>query len=183
MGKKRLLIATLGTSPAVVTEAIDLLSEQGQCPDSICIIKTRDSEVNESFKMVSKYVPKIRGIKLEIPVEIPIYNDIDSNEAAIEFMNLACDVLKKYSNEYECYICIAGGRKVMSALLALAVKLYGAKRLFHIWAPKHLEEQTEIRQLRCLEKYNERELTNLLYPELIGSERPRIIDLPMTDIE
>ena len=174
--KERMLIATLGESPAVVTEAIDLLSEQGECPDSICIIKTKDPEIDESFRLITKYVPKLRGVKLETPIEIPIYYDIDSKEAAEEFTKLAKDTLKKYNNKYECYVCIAGGRKAMSVILSLAVKSHGAKKLFHIWVPGNLEKKTQAEDLKRLEKYSEKELINLLFPKLEGERRPRIID-------
>jgi len=178
MKKKRLLIATLGTSPAVVTEAIDLLSEQGQRPDRVCIIKTRDPDVNKSYELLSKHIPVHCGIELEKPIEIQSYEDIDSNEMAIKFMRHACQVLKTYSNNYECYVCIAGGRKVMSALLALAVNLYGAERLFHIWAPRDLENDTEIRIIRS---YPENVLIKTLHPKLGDPDSPRIVDLPLTD--
>jgi CRISPR-associated protein Csx14 len=178
MEKKRLLIATLGTSPAVVTEAIDLLSEQGQRPDRVCIIKTKDPDVNRSYELLLKHIPAHCGIELVKPVEIQSYKDIDSSDIAIKFMRQACDILRTYSNNYELYVCIAGGRKVMSALLALAVNLYGAERLFHIWAPRDLENNTEIRLIRgCAEN----ELIKLLHPKLGDLDSPRIVDLPLTD--
>jgi CRISPR-associated protein Csx14 len=176
--KKRLLIATLGTSPAVVTEAIDLLTEQGQRPDRICIIKTKDSDVNRAYELLLKHIPFKCGIELEPPVEIQSYEDIKSNEMAIEFMKCSCDMLKTYRKEYQCYVCIAGGRKAMSALLALAVKLYGAERLFHIWAPPGSESDSDIRVfMNSPEEMHEQ----LLHPKLEGPDRPRIVDLPLTD--
>lgn len=176
--KKRLLIATLGTSPAVVTEAIDLLTEQGQRPDRVCIIKTKDPDVNKTYELLSKHIPIRCGIELEPPVEIQSYEDIGSNEIAIEFMKRACSMLKAYRNEYQCFVCIAGGRKIMSALLALAVNLYGAERLFHIWAPPGSENDSDIRVFRnCPEELHE----GLLHPKLEGPDRPRIVDLPLTD--
>lgn len=178
MGRKRLLIATLGTSPAVVTEAIDLLSEQGQRPDRVCIIKTRDPDVNKSFEMLLRHIPVHCGIELEKPVEIQSYEDIDSNEMATKFMKHACQVLKNYNNYYECFVCIAGGRKVMSALLALAVNLYGSERLFHIWVPKNLENDTEI---RIIKDYPESMLNKILHPKLGDLDSPKIVDLPLTD--
>lgn len=37
---KKILIATLGTSPAVITEAIDLLTEQNLRPDGVQLLVT-----------------------------------------------------------------------------------------------------------------------------------------------
>jgi len=180
--KERLLIATLGTSPGVVTEAIDLLSEQGQRPDRVCIIKTKDHDVDRSFELLSRHIPVHCGIKLEKPVEVQSYEDIYSSKTAIEFMKHACHVLKTYRNNYECYVCIAGGRKVMSALLALAVKLYGAERLFHIWAPPSLEKDGEIGILSAILRSGQEDVViQLLHPKLEGPDRPHIVDLPLTD--
>lgn len=176
--KERLLIATLGTSPAVVTEAIDLLSEQGQRPNRVCIIKTIDSDVNKSYEMLRKHIPTHCRIELEEPIEIKSYTDIDSNDIAVEFFRYACDMLRMYKDDYDCYVCIAGGRKAMSALLALAVKLHGAERLFHIWAPQGFEEDHDIRILR---NYPKELLNEMLHPKLEGLGCPRIIDLPLSD--
>jgi len=59
--------------------------------------------------------------------------DVDSDEAATEFMEQACSALRDYRKKgWEVYACIAGGCKAMSALLAIAVQFYGAQRLFHV---------------------------------------------------
>lgn len=177
--EKRLLIATLGTSPAVVTEAIDLLTEQGQRPDRVLIIKTRNADVNKTYELLSKHIPVRCGMQLEEPIEIQSYEDIRSNEMAIEFMKRACNMLKTYRKEYQCYVCIAGGRKAMSALLAMAVKLYGAERVFHIWAPPNFEKDSDIRVFMNLpDEMHEQ----LLHPKLEGPYRPHIVDLPLTDL-
>lgn len=178
--KKRLLIATLGTSPAVVTEAIDLLSEQGQRPDRVCIIKTKGSDVQKSYDLLRHHVTILGGIEFLEPLEIKSFEDIDTSEIAVEFMNHACQILRTYKGDYERYVCIAGGRKVMSALLAVAVKLYGAERLFHIWAPLSLEEDSDIRILR---RCSDEIVSKRLHPKLEGPDRPHIVDLPLSDVK
>jgi CRISPR-associated protein Csx14 len=72
-------------------------------------------------------------------------------------------------------VSIAGGRKAMSALLALAVQFYGAERLFHIWVPPWLETEGEIAQLRNLP---EDVRIQKLHPLLNTEDRPRLVDLP-----
>ena len=118
-------------------------------------------------------------------VDIENYgDDIDTPEAAQEFMQKACQILKSYRKKgNKCYVCIAGGRKTMSALLALAVQFYGADRLFHIWAPKGIEDQGEIQKIR--RPLDEESIENL-HPNknkrIREEDRPKIVDLPFLGI-
>ncbi len=176
---KKLLIATLGTSPAVVTEAIDLLDEQGTRPDGVILLMTQDREVRDSFDLLAQHLPTHDNITRVEPIYIAAYTDIDDSRSAVAFMQEACRILKTYrDNGDRLFVSIAGGRKAMSSLLALAVQFYGAERLFHVWAPPWLEEEGEIHWLRRLlpEQVIER-----LHPPLanvLESDRPRLVDLP-----
>jgi len=181
---KKLLIATLGTSPAVITEAVDLLTEEGVRPDGIQLLMTQDSDVRESYELLAQHPPAHDGITWVDPVFISAHGDVDSSEAAIEFMQEACRILKTYRDDgYRLFVSIAGGRKAMSALLALAVQFYGAERLFHVWVPPWLEEEGEISKLRHLKDFPE-ELNKRLHPSLEAgeSDRPRIVDLPFISL-
>lgn len=175
---KNLLVATLGTSPAVVTEAIDLLAEQGIRVEGTVLFTTLDHDVQTSLELLSQHLPSHDGISRIEPVSVAAYEDIQTSEAAVEFMEEACRILKTYrDNGDQLFVCIAGGRKAMSSLLVLAVQFYGAERLFHIWAPPWMEAEGEIGKLCHLlpEQLNER-----LHPSLSVSDadRPHMVDLP-----
>ncbi len=176
---KKLLIATLGTSPAVVTEAIDLLDEQGSRPDGVILLMTQDTDVQASYKRLAEHLPQHYRITRIEPVYIAAYTDITTSGSAVESMQEACRILKTYrDNGDRLLVCIAGGRKAMSSLLALAVQFYGAERLFHIWAPPWIEEEGEISKLRRLLP---EQVTERLHPPLknmSADERPQIVDLP-----
>ena len=177
---KKLLIATLGTSPAVITEAVDLLTEQGVRPDGIQLLVTQDRDVQESYELLAQHLPIHDDITWVEPVSIAAYGDVDSSEAAVEFMQVATGLLKTFRDAgHRLFVSIAGGRKAMSALLALAVQFYGAERLFHVWVPPWLEEEGDIAELRRWKEFPE-ELNKRLYPslEVEESDRPRIVDLP-----
>jgi CRISPR-associated protein Csx14 len=180
---KRLLVATLGTSPAVITEAVDLLTEEGERPDGVLLFYTGDPDVKESLELLQKHLPAHCGISWIVPIQIGSYGDIDSTEAAVEFMEQACAQLRAYCDEHRLFVCIAGGRKAMSALLALAVQFYGAERLFHIWAPPWLEAGGEIAELRKLRDWPE-QLTERLHPSLNQppTDRPQLVDLPFISL-
>lgn len=177
---KKLLIATLGTAPAVITEAIDLLAAEEILIDGVKLLRTQDKDVENAFNLLAEHLPLHDKISWIESVPISAYDDVDKPESAVEFTQQACQVLKTYRDAgYELYVSIAGGRKAMSALLALAVQFYGAKRLFHIWAPPWIEEEGEISKLRDLRDYPDR-LNEKLHPPLNvpESDHPRLVDLP-----
>ena len=174
-------MATLGTSPAVITEAVDLLAEQGDRPDGILLFHTEDPDVRESVELLQKHLPQHCGIKWIIPIPVGSYGDIDSTEAAVEFMEVACAQLRAYRDAHWLFVNIAGGRKAMSALLVLTVQFYGAERLFHIWVPPWLEAEGEIAELRNLP---ESVILERLHPPLNRPpmDRPRLVDLPFISL-
>ena len=178
---QNILLATLGTSPAVVTEAVDLLQEEGIRIKGIFLFVTQDSEVQESFKLLAEHLPRHNSITWINPIPVGIYHDIDTTDAAVEFLQLASQQLKTLRDAgHRVYVSIAGGRKAMSALLALAVQFYGAERLFHIWVPPWLEAEGEIEKLRNYRNWPEK-LNEYLHPPLnVGSEdRPQLVTLPV----
>ncbi len=178
---KNLLLATLGTSPAVVTEAVDLLREEDITISGIYVFVTKDRDVWDSFTLLAEHLPQHDGITWIHPVEVGVYDDIDSTDAAVEFLALASQQLKTLRDAgYRVYVSIAGGRKAMAALLALAVQFYGAERLFHIWVPPWLEAEGEIDKLRDYRNWPEK-LNEFLHPRLDmdAEDRPHLITLPV----
>ncbi len=177
---KKILIATLGTTPAVITEAIDLLAAEKIRLDGIRLLMTGDPEVKQGFDLLAEHLPSHDNLTWLDPIFVKSYSDVDTPEAAVEFMQEACRILKTHRDDgHDVFVSIAGGRKVMSALLALAVQFYGAKRLFHIWVPPWIEEEGAIDKLNNLRSYPHK-LIEKLHPSLErpDHERPRIVNLP-----
>lgn len=175
-----ILVSALGSSPAVVTEAIDLLAEQGCRIDAVHLLLTDDPDVTESFHLLSEHLPGHDNIDGVHQHPIRAHGDIESDQALLEFMEVACQVLKSLRQAgHRLYVSVAGGRKSMAASLALAVQFYGAKRLFHVWVPPWLEEGGHIDRLRPMRARPD-ELTLVLHPTLTlePSDRPRLVDLP-----
>ncbi len=178
---KNILLATLGTAPAVVTEAVDLLREAGVRIDGISLFMTEDPDVQEGYALLVQHLPSHDGISWLNPVHVGVYMDIDSAQAAAEFLQVASQHLKTLRDAgYRVYVSIAGGRKAMSALLAVAVQFFGAERLFHIWVPPWLEAEGEVEELRKW-KHSPEELTRKLHPTLNAepTDRPRLVTLPV----
>ncbi|RLG42850.1 MAG: CRISPR-associated protein Csx14, partial [Thermoproteota archaeon] len=178
---KNILLATLGTSPAVVTEAVDLLQEEGVRITGIFLFITRDRDVQESFALLVEHLSQHDGITWVNPIEVGVYHDVDNTDAAVEFLSLASQHLKTLRDAgHRAYVSIAGGRKAMAALLALAVQFYGAERLFHIWVPPWLEVEGNIETLRKYRDWPEK-LNEYLHPSLDADpeDRPQMVTLPV----
>lgn len=178
---RNILLATLGTSPAVITEALDLLREDGISISGVHLFVTQDRDVQESFMLLAEHLPQHDGITWINPIEVGVYHDIHNTDAAVEFLALASQQIKTLRDAgYRVYVSVAGGRKAMAALLALAVQFYGAERLFHIWAPPWLEAEGEIDKLRKYRDWPEK-LNEHLHPPLdTGPEdRPQLVTLPV----
>jgi CRISPR-associated protein Csx14 len=171
---KRVLISTLGESPPVVTEALDILKSEGKKIDQVVLLTTIDSHTEESANLLIKHIFKIYQGTNIYPISIEAYGDIDSEKALLDFMIKACGVLRdNIKRENEVFVSIAGGRKTMSALMMLAVQIYGAKELFHIIVDDpELEERSRITQLR---KFSEREQNEILHPDL---RKIKIVRMP-----
>jgi CRISPR-associated protein Csx14 len=173
------LLATLGTTPAVVTEAIDLLQEHGVQIERVRLITSLDHDVQAAYRLLYKHLEAHDNVDV---IEIPAgtWDDVRDSNSAVEFLQIVCGELKSARDRGDrVYVCIAGGRKAMSALLALAVQFYGAERLFHVWVPPWLEEDGSISKLRHLEDSPD-ELIKYLHPSLALAEdqRPQLVDLP-----
>jgi CRISPR-associated protein Csx14 len=173
---KKVLLATLGESPAVITEAIDRLRADGVSIDFVVVLTTQDTYAQDALKLLSDHLPAYYdGQVVWIDARIlEAFYDVDSDSAALEFMNQACAALRDYRKMgWEVYACIAGGRKVMSALLALAVQFYGAQRLFHVLVEDPvLEEEGHVLKLK---NKPPEEQNRALHPPV---EQIKLVNLP-----
>ena len=173
---KKVLLATLGESPAVITEAVDRLRAEGVAIDSVVVLTTKDTYAQSALSLLSEHLPDYYGgeVALLDARVLDTFSDVDSDTAALEFMNQACAALRDYRKKgWEVYVCIAGGRKAMSALLALAVQFYGAQRLFHVLVEDPvLEEEGHILELR---NKSEEEQARALHPPV---EQIKLVNLP-----
>jgi CRISPR-associated protein Csx14 len=173
---KKVLLATLGESPAVVTEAIDRLREDGVNVDYVVLLTTKDTYARDTADLLSKHLRDYYGGAVAV-YDVRIldrFYDVDSDEAAVEFMEQTCSALRSYRKMgWEVYACIAGGRKAMSALLALAVQFYGARRLFHVLVEDPLlEKEGHILELRNMNPQDQR---RVLHPPV---KQIKLVNLP-----
>jgi len=180
---RKILLTTLGESPGVVTEAIDRLKAEGIDIDSVVVLTTKDTYAQSALSLLTEHIPRYYQGKVEFhgvanARVVDTFYDVDSDEAVAEFMREACSVLRDYrKRDWEVYASIAGGRKTMSALLALAVQFYGAALLFHIIIEDpEIEEEGHVLKLRNLP---EEEQNRYLHPPV---EKIKLVRLPFVGL-
>ena len=150
MRKKHVLVAMLGTSPAVLTETVYALHKRGDTPDEVRIVTTLKGK--ETLKKELLGEQKIWGkMQDDIGTKISLgdasfelfkdkdnnhINDITSSEDNELMADTLLEFLRGFTNTSDCRISfsIAGGRKTMSAIGTLIMSLVGRKddQLFHI---------------------------------------------------
>ena len=170
MNKKRqILVAGMGTSPAVLTNAVWALAHQREpvVPDEIVVFITKNGKTllkkelfddgvwadmltclaQEGVNVEGKLMfgeTSIRSIPDAKGNEIDDLRTGEDNLRAADFMLAQ---LRQYTEDsgVELHVSIAGGRKTMSALLVSCMTLLGREndKVYHVLLPSEFEGGTE----------------------------------------
>ena len=166
-----ILIAGMGTSPAVLTETVWALAHQKKpaVPDEIVVLTTksgkdalREAVMSGAPSVWERLKAALRTEKIAIAgklvfgdTSIRVIPDENGNEAgdlrtgadnlhAADFM---LGEIRKYTEDTETTILssIAGGRKTMSALLFSCMTLLGREqdKVYHVLLPPEFEQGVE----------------------------------------
>ncbi len=147
------LIASLGRAPGVITGTVDALIDEGLRPGRVYIATTRDSVIwSDCIPLLMKeFEKRYRGIEFrceEIVTEKPdIYDEKDTAEFA---RKAAAVIARETKIGNDVYISLAGGRKTMSAVMALLGQIYGVKAILHLLVDEELERKGVISKLKEL---------------------------------
>src|SRR6266568_2114959 len=127
---ENVLIASLGDSPIVVTAMYDLL------------IRQEDLEINKVvalhpygyISLAFDYIKEVLNGRCEVISEPLPFEDANSKEDSFAFLHTLYRLLNdSQKNDDDVYLSLAGGRKNMSALMALLVPLFPCvKGLYHV---------------------------------------------------
>lgn len=173
------LIFTVGTSPAVVTEALDkYFFEERRSVSEVVLLCTSHPQVIESLHQIvrefeggkpgengdlreARYPCRVPGMseKAAGPVDLVVirfaFDDFDRPEAHEDLLKeLSFRILESKSRGHSVEICLAGGRKTESAAAAMAAQLFGAARVVHVLPSKiRLEEQRSGSLHYALDRY------------------------------
>lgn len=132
---QNILIATLGDHPAVVTGMVKALREKKQIEiDVLHVLHPENTGKyigREGLQLIAKHLKGTCDVKSE---PLPFSDPRTKQESEI-FLETLAGVLMRYQNQadYHVYLSLAGGRKNMSALMALAPQFFPVVRgLYHL---------------------------------------------------
>lgn len=126
-----ILIASLGESPIVVTAMYDLLTKrQGLAIDKVVVLQPEGELIPLAFDLIREALQD----SCEATAEPLGFDDADNEANSFSFLHMLYRLLndaQKSGNTV--YLSLAGGRKNMSALMALLVPLFPCvKGLYHV---------------------------------------------------
>lgn len=129
------LICTLGTSPGIVMEAV--LSSGTDTPYSnVYCITTRNNDANVT--KVRRELARLGENQVSLTVKtVDGFTDLASQEDHQVFQEALIDFYLEHTDGKpleDIHVCISGGFKSMSAALQKIAHLFGAGRVFHVFA-------------------------------------------------
>lgn len=139
---KNVLIATLGLSPAVVSETAIKLETEGTILDRIVVVHTDDprvwekrtkSEIGIGLSDLIKYYADNKGNSGFVQAVSLGREDILSLEDNKDLLRILVKTIDSYQKQgFKVHVTIAGGRKTMSAMAQFAACLMGCAGLYHV---------------------------------------------------
>ncbi len=126
------LIATLGDYPAVVTGMCAKLqeSESGITIEKIIVLHTSSEESKDGYELLTEVCAGLYALE-----SYALYGeDVATNRECYAFLGHLFKAVKSCEENHDTvYLSLAGGRKNMSALMALAAPFYGCVQgLYHL---------------------------------------------------
>ena len=149
--ERNVLIATLGESPIVVTSMVEALqAKKGLKIDQLHVIHPPNNErfITDAYQLVADHLDKrcnVNSCELSFP-------DTSSSEASMEFLQILSGLIQRYECENNnVFLSLAGGRKNMSALMAVTCQFFRCVRgLYHILDGR--EDEPENRNFHSTEE-------------------------------
>ncbi|MBC7108389.1 MAG: CRISPR-associated protein Csx14 [Methanomassiliicoccales archaeon] len=150
---KASLIAPVGTTPPVVTEMAQWLIKSGEVfLSDVALISTMEEEVRKSAKLVESAL-KASPWRINSHLYETNYTDVASDRSAIDFISLVSKIIRNEKVRHHAervYLCISGGRKTQSVLLALCGQLWAVDGVYHVVMPSVSTVNMELERARNL---------------------------------
>lgn len=128
-----ILIASLGTSPVVVSSMYDLLSKRAKLTiERVRVLCPEDAEAEIGYGFVKEALADV-----ELLPEPLHFQDANDQQSARAFLHHLVRVLSQHQERDDTvYLSLAGGRKSMAALMAWVAPLFPCvKKLYHVIDP------------------------------------------------
>jgi len=155
---KLVMLAVVGLSPQVVTEAVYALACEGRQVDEIHLITTRSGRDEIMKQLLSPGDGKLAALCREYNLPLPDcgphtlhvlttdgaeIDDIVTQEDNENLLSLCLELAWKHTAREDRAVCflVAGGRKTMTSCLTLAAQLYGrpCDRIYHVLVSPEFE--------------------------------------------
>jgi len=150
--QKNVLVSSLGKTPAVVTEMVDLLEERGIPIHEVVVFPARNVLSSYYVLLVDfKYGP-YRGEKRIEKQELS-FDDVRDERDCEEFRRVVEEVISEKVREGKRVIAsVAGGRKTMPIDMLIAARKRGVRDVYHVIAE---EKWGSWEELEALEKVHD----------------------------
>ncbi|RKY18855.1 MAG: hypothetical protein DRP63_01490 [Planctomycetota bacterium] len=174
MAGEAVLLATLGERPGVVTAALDLLTNTVR---KVGWFYTSDPDVEAASEVLLQHIPNhYSGVEIFGPWRLESKDLRGADDVVRLFVRMGQVFCIVRDMRRPLYLCIAGGRKAMTAAMAIAAQLFGADRLFHIWLDPDFElEYGDRLNGRSLYNIDDDERKRYLHPP---KEQIALVELP-----
>ena len=173
------LIALLGNSPGTVTGMYYALYEHNadDLPDQVVIVANQTRESEESLSLIRekfRYSTDCELVSPRVIEEIVPVEDLADQESTASFQGAIARILRKQREipGNEVWLSIAGGRKSMSSLAAIAAQLIGVDHIVHLYVDWELEQRGNINQLLQHPEWRE----SCLHP---AKEKYKLVEVPV----
>lgn len=158
----RTLVALLGHAPGTVTAAFYALQTQGYgLMDRIITVTTHSGKADDCEQMIAAELDQWQsasGHRIVYKPERIAAADLEDQPSTQEFQDKIAKVLEQERaiRDNKVYLSLAGGRKSMAALAAVAAQLHGADLMFHLYVTDELERQGDVDNLLISSRWRER---------------------------
>lgn len=178
----RVLVALLGLSPGTVTGVFYALQEQGYgVVDRVLTLTTNGPQADACERLIADELVRWQtatGRKVSYKPERIQARDLDDAASTEEFQTRVGEILRnqKAIRGNEVFLSVAGGRKSMAALAAVAAQAYGPDLILHLYVSDELERQGDISSLQA----NPRLIERCLHP---GPDEYTLVEIPFFAVE
>lgn len=161
----KILIATLGLSPGVVTGAYFALQREGHQIDRVITLTTDHAARELCAGMVAQMLQTADPAPHYEPLHPVKAQDLRHPQVAEQFRDAILAQLRRYGGEHELFVVLTGGRTSMAAAAMLAVQRYTLEKpkaaarisLFHLEVTdEQLEERGTISRLLAMTQEQEK---------------------------
>ena len=174
------LIAPLGESPMVITQACALLARQGHQVAGLHIIYPHNNGPIYAGAQLLKKVCQLRKLRLEL-IRVPI-RDLNGPETIEPFqagLRSAIDTARTAYPTHEPVLLLSGGRKGMAALALSVAQGASISRVYHTTIPSPEREAEIVREYAQAEKGSYPLLAQLMFLENIDHRYFELIEVPV----